>query len=127
MIILVQLVHPAHYYYYRDTMRNLKNDDHRVIVAMVKKDMLEELLKEDGVEYVDICPVSHKKWGSAKYAFFVEGHVVKTYFATFGQLMKLQLINNEKKPSLFCYKFDLPYLCRIQKYGHAIGFMEQPL
>ncbi len=63
MNILVQLVHPAHYYYYRDTMRNLKNDDHRVIVAMVKKDMLEELLKEDGVEYVDICPVSHKKWG----------------------------------------------------------------
>ena len=45
MNILVQLVHPAHYYYYRDTMRNLKNDDHRVIVAMVKKDMLEELLK----------------------------------------------------------------------------------
>lgn len=63
MNILVQLVHPAHYYYYRDTMRNLKNDGHKVVVAIVKKDMLEELLKEDGVEYVDICPKSHKKWG----------------------------------------------------------------
>ena len=63
MNILVQLVHPAHYYYYRDTMKNLKNDGHRVLVAMVKKDILEELLKEDRVEYVDICPVSHKKWG----------------------------------------------------------------
>ena len=63
MNILVQLVHPAHYYYYRDTMRNLKNDGHKVVVAVVKKDMLEELLKEDGVEYIDICPVSHKKWG----------------------------------------------------------------
>ena len=63
MNILVQLVHPAHYYYYRDTMRNLKNDGHEVVVAMVKKDMLEDLLKEDGIDYVDICPVSYKKWG----------------------------------------------------------------
>lgn len=63
MNILVQLVHPAHYYYYRDAMRNLKNDGHKVVVAIVKKDMLADILKEDGVEYVDICPVSHKKWG----------------------------------------------------------------
>ncbi len=65
MNILVQLVHPAHYYYYRDTMRNLKNDGHNVVVAIVKKDMLADLLKADGVEYVDICPKSHKKWGKA--------------------------------------------------------------
>ena len=65
MNILVQLVHPAHYYYYRDTMRNLKNDGHNVVVAIVKKDMLEDLLKADGVGYVDICPKSHKKWGKA--------------------------------------------------------------
>ena len=63
MNILVQLVHPAHYYYYRDTIANLKRDGHKVVIAIVKKDMLEDILKEDGVEYVDICPVSHKKWG----------------------------------------------------------------
>ena len=63
MNILIQLVHPAHYYYYRDTIANLKRDGHKVVIAIVKKDMLEDILKEDGMEYVDICPVSHKKWG----------------------------------------------------------------
>ena len=63
MNILVQLVHPAHYYYYRDTIANLKRDGHKVMIAIVKKDMLEDILKEDGVEYVDICPVSYKKLG----------------------------------------------------------------
>lgn len=63
MNILIQLVHPAHYYYYRDTIANLKRDGHKVVIAIVKKDMLEDILKEDGEEYVDICPVSHKKWG----------------------------------------------------------------
>ena len=63
MNILVQLVHPAHYYYYRDTIHNLKRDGHKVVVAIVKKDMLEDILKADGVDYVDICPISHKKWG----------------------------------------------------------------
>lgn len=63
MNVLVQLVHPAHYYYYRDTIANLKRDGHKVVIAIVKKDMLEDILREDGVEYVDICPVSHKKWG----------------------------------------------------------------
>lgn len=63
MNILIQLVHPAHYYYYRDTITNLKRDGHKVVIAIVKKDMLENILKEDGVPYIDILPVSHKKWG----------------------------------------------------------------
>ena len=69
MNILIQLVHPAHYYYYRDTINNLKRDGHKVVIAIVKKDMLEDILKEDGVEYVDICPVSHKKWGKSGLIF----------------------------------------------------------
>ena len=63
MNILIQLVHPAHYYYYRDTITNLKRDGHKVVITIVKKDMLEDILKEDGVPYIDILPVSHKKWG----------------------------------------------------------------
>lgn len=63
MNILVQLVHPAHYYYYRDSIHNLQRDGHKVVVVIVKKDMLEDILKSDGVDYVDICPVSYKKWG----------------------------------------------------------------
>lgn len=61
MNILIQMVHPAHYYYYRDTIANLKRDGHNVFVAITTKDMLESLVRDAGLEYVNIQPVSHKK------------------------------------------------------------------
>ena len=63
MNILVELVHPAHFYYYRDTIANLKRDGHKVIVAIVTKDVLEDVVRAAGVEYVNICPVPHKNKG----------------------------------------------------------------
>lgn len=66
MNILVELVHPAHFYYYRDTISNLKRDGHKVIVAITAKDMLEDIVRESGLEYVNICPKPLKgkgKWG----------------------------------------------------------------
>ena len=63
MNILVELVHPAHFYYYRDTIANLKRDGHKVIVAIVTKDVLEDVVRQSGVDYVNICPKPHKKYG----------------------------------------------------------------
>lgn len=66
MNILVELVHPAHFYYYRDTIANLKKAGHTVIVAITTKDVLEELVLDSGLEYVNICPAPLKnkgKWG----------------------------------------------------------------
>ena len=66
MNILIQLVHPAHFYYYRDTITNLKRKGHKVIVAITTKDILEELVSTAGVDYVNICPKPLKgkyKWG----------------------------------------------------------------
>lgn len=66
MNILVELVHPAHFYYYRDTIANLKRDGHKVVVAITTKDMLEDIVRESGIEYVNICPKPLKgkgKWG----------------------------------------------------------------
>ena len=61
MNILVQLVHPAHYYYYKNVIPQLQKDGHKVVVAIVTKDLLEPLVREAGMEYVNIQPVSHKK------------------------------------------------------------------
>ena len=63
MRILVELVHPAHFYYYRDTIANLRHDGHKVIVAIVTKDVLEDVVRQSGVEYVNICPQPHKSKG----------------------------------------------------------------
>lgn len=61
MTVLIQIVHPAHFYYYRDTIANLKRDGHKVIVAIVTKDVLEDIVRQSGVEYVNICPRPHTK------------------------------------------------------------------
>lgn len=60
MNILVQLVHPAHFHYYRNAINNWKNDGHNVIIAITTKDILEELVKSTGLPYVNVMPISHK-------------------------------------------------------------------
>lgn len=56
MIVLFQLGHPAHYHLYKHTIANLQHDGHRVYVLIKKKDILEDLLKEAGMPYVNILP-----------------------------------------------------------------------
>ena len=63
MNVLIEIVHPAHFYYYRDTIANLKRDGHKVIVAIVTKDVLEDVVRQSDVEYFNICPKPHKKYG----------------------------------------------------------------
>ena len=69
MTVLIEIVHPAHFYYYRDTIANLKRDGHKVIVAIVTKDVLEDVVRQSGVEYVNICPKPHKKYGKIGVAY----------------------------------------------------------
>jgi hypothetical protein len=69
MNVLIEIVHPAHFYYYRDTIANLKRDGHKVIVAIVTKDVLEDVVRQSGVEYVNICPKPHKKYGKIGVAY----------------------------------------------------------
>ena len=60
MNILIQLVHPAHYYYYKNVISNLQRDGHKVIVAITTKDLLETLVREAGLKYVNIQPIVHR-------------------------------------------------------------------
>ena len=69
MNVLIEIVHPAHFYYYRDTIANLKRDGHKVIVAIVTKDVLEDVVRQSGVEYVNICLKPHKKYGKIGVAY----------------------------------------------------------
>lgn len=69
MNVLIEIVHPAHFYYYRDTIANLKRDGHKVIVAIVTKDVLEDVVRQSGVKYVNICPKPHKKYGKIGLAY----------------------------------------------------------
>lgn len=54
MNILIYLGHPAQYHFVKNTVLGLLADGHHVKVLIKTKDILEELLKEDGWDYENI-------------------------------------------------------------------------
>lgn len=72
MNIVIQLGHPAHFHLYKNVIRNLRNDGHLVFVLIKKKDILEDLLINAQIPYVNILQGGRKAtrmgvvWGMAK-------------------------------------------------------------
>ncbi len=52
--VLFYLGHPAQYHFIKNTVARLKCDGNKVLILIKTKDILEDLLKEDGVDYVNI-------------------------------------------------------------------------
>lgn len=60
MNILIQLSHPAHFHLYKGTIKNLLAHEHNVHVIIKSKDILEDLLKESNLPYVNINEKAHR-------------------------------------------------------------------
>ena len=60
MNILVQLSHPAHFHLYKNVARNLMADGHQVLFVIKTKDILETLLQNAGLPYVNINQHAHR-------------------------------------------------------------------
>jgi uncharacterized protein len=60
MRILFFLVHPAKFNFHKVQINALKEKGHTVDVVITKKDILEELVKEEGWEYTNIFPEGRK-------------------------------------------------------------------
>jgi len=54
MKIIFYLGHPAHYHLFKYPIKFLKEKNHDIIILIKKKDILEELLKNDGLNYINI-------------------------------------------------------------------------
>ncbi|MDR1543512.1 MAG: DUF354 domain-containing protein [Prevotellaceae bacterium] len=61
MNILVQLSHPAHFHLYKNVIKNLQADGHKVFILIKSKDILEELLKAANLQYYNILPNYKRK------------------------------------------------------------------
>lgn len=59
--ILIQLAHPAHFHYYKNTIKSLKAKGHNVHILIKSKDMLEKLLIDSGFEYSNILKNVHRQ------------------------------------------------------------------
>lgn len=60
MNILCYLGHPAQFHFAKHTIKKLQADNHNVIILIKTKEMLEDLLKEAGLEYINIQPTFRK-------------------------------------------------------------------
>ena len=61
MNVLIQLSHPAQFHSFKNVAKNLMNDGHLVLVVIKSKDILEDLLKESGLPYVNVNEHVHRR------------------------------------------------------------------
>lgn len=60
MKILFHLGHPAHFHLFKIVIGNLKNSGHQVFILIKKKDVLEDLLEQEQMDYFNILPEGRK-------------------------------------------------------------------
>lgn len=60
MKILFHLGHPAHFHLFKNVIKSLNQNNHKTYVLIKKKDVLEELLIESGIEFINILPKGRK-------------------------------------------------------------------
>ena len=60
MNVLIQLSHPAHFHLYKNVAKNLIADGHQVLFVIKSKDILETLLQNAGLPYVNINQHAHR-------------------------------------------------------------------
>jgi len=60
MNVLIQLSHPAHFHLYKNVAKNLIADGNQVLFVIKSKDILEELLQNAGLPYVNINQHAHR-------------------------------------------------------------------
>jgi uncharacterized protein len=65
MKLLFYLGHPAHFHLFKNAMRHFEDKQHEVSVLIKKKDVLEDLLVSEGINYLNIFP---KTRGLSKFA-----------------------------------------------------------
>ena len=83
MKILFYFGHPAQYLFAKETIKELIKKKHTVKITIKTKDVLEDLVKSDGLEYENILPRERGKsksaiiWSLLKRLFFLSGIILK--------------------------------------------------
>ena len=89
-------VHPSKYYFFRFTINHLMQKGHQVDIAIIKKDVLEELVKKESWEYVNIFPEGRRSQN--KNYFLI---LIITAINFFRTIVRLHKLTKSKKYDLF--------------------------
>ncbi|MBI3518264.1 MAG: DUF354 domain-containing protein [Bacteroidetes bacterium] len=87
MTFLTYLGHPAHFHLFKETIKNLQSKSHTVIIVIKSKDVLEKLLIDSNLPYINVSPKT-KKAGR-----------IALYYGFFKRLAVLAKIIHKHKPS----------------------------
>jgi len=60
MNVLIQLSHPAHFHLFKNVAKNMIEDGNKVLFVIKSKDILEQLLVDAGLPYVNINQHTHR-------------------------------------------------------------------
>jgi uncharacterized protein len=60
MKILFYLHHPAHFHLFNNLIKDFKKKGHEIIILATKKDILEELLRSEQYQYINVLPNGRK-------------------------------------------------------------------
>ena len=63
MTVLVYLGHPAHFHLFKEAIKNLQKKSVKVVIVIKSKDVLEKLLIDNRLDYLNISDANNK--GSA--------------------------------------------------------------
>ena len=69
MNILVHIAHPAQYHLFKNVIKELEKQGNHCFVLIKTKDVLEDLLKDSGIEYYNILREEHR---NSKLSMFVD-------------------------------------------------------
>lgn len=70
MTVLVYLGHPAHFHLFKETIKHLQNNNHKVVIVIKTKDVLEQLLIASNLTYINIFEGEKKEGRLALYTAF---------------------------------------------------------
>ena len=70
MKILIALNHPAHYHLFKNLYNGLKNKKHNVIFVIKDKDILENLLIQENIDFIRLVK---KRIGKKRYSIITKG------------------------------------------------------
>ncbi len=86
--VLIYLGHPAHFHLFKESIKNLKEESINVVIVIKSKDVLEQLLKDSNLSYINVAENNNRKAGTKGYRAFAS------------RLLKLAKIIRTTSPSL---------------------------
>jgi len=123
MRFLFYFGHPAHYHMFKNTITSLKGKGHNIDKLIKSKDILEELLKNENVDYINILPEGRKDskiqilWGLVKRIWRIGRFVARNRPDV--------LIGSEPSLVYVGRLFNIPSLIFVEDDAHIIPYFSK--